>query len=222
MNEESSVIQRNSLNENDGDDDSLHLSEQALAALYELNAEQKILDKSGILDENWQLSQFWYSDETADTLANECVKSLNASGSIALVSCPTVMERLSTNKDFDRNYLRVKLLEYDKRFAQRFPFEFVFYDYNEPTCLPENCHNEFDLIVIDPPFLSEECFVKFAETVRLLSKSANTKLIICTGVIMESTVERLFSAHRCHFVPTHRRNLANEFACFANYKTALL
>jgi hypothetical protein len=36
-----------------------------------------------------------------------------------------------------------------------------------------------DLVIADPPFLSEECLSKAAETMRLLSRAG--KLVLCTG-----------------------------------------
>lgn len=85
----------------------------------------------------------------------------------------------------------VTLFEYDHRFKNKFPEEFVLYDYRRPLAIPESHHNVFDLIVIDPPFLSDECLTKVTETVRLLSRESGTKLLICTGLVMERLVSFL-------------------------------
>ena len=34
---------------------------------------------------------------------------------------------------------------------------------------------------------------------------------------MESLVYKLFNAHRTTFLPGHKNNLGNEFACYVNY-----
>lgn len=71
----------------------------------------------------------------------------------------------------------VKLLEYDRRFEKY--GDFVFYDYNSPLKLPVELQQAtFDLVVADPPFLSEECLAKTAETMTFLSKG---KFLLCTG-----------------------------------------
>jgi len=69
-------------------------------------------------------------------------------------------------------------LEFDRRFAH-FGDSFVFYDYNEPVALPSDLKGSFDLVVVDPPFLSEECLRKTAQTVHYLTTK---KILLCTGV----------------------------------------
>ncbi|VDD97412.1 unnamed protein product [Enterobius vermicularis] len=229
MYETGNTVNHNVVNEaSTDDDDTPCLSQHTLSALAEFYAERKTSKDENNVEEDWQvfvtfqLSQFWYSKETAETLAAECITAVEAGGNIACVSCPTLMEGLVKSERIRSKKLLVKLLEYDLRFASVYPTQFIFYDYKSPLALPEGCCKMFDLIVIDPPFLSDECFIKMAQTVRLLSKSSATKIILCTGTIMRPMVERLFKAHQCSFSPSHRRNLANEFACFANYQTSIL
>lgn len=90
--------------------------------------------------------------------------------------------------------------------------DFIFYDYNYPDKLP--VLEKFDLIVADPPFLSEECITKTSEAIKLLGKD---KIIVCTGAVMNDKVEKLLGLKQCRFQPHHRNNLANEFSCYANF-----
>jgi 16S rRNA G966 N2-methylase RsmD len=70
------------------------------------------------------------------------------------------------------------VLEYDRRFAT-YGQEFIFYDYNEPLALPEDvAPQSFDVVLADPPYLSEECLNKVAQTVKYLAKG---KVLLCTG-----------------------------------------
>lgn len=72
----------------------------------------------------------------------------------------------------------VYILEYDRRFEIHGE-NFVFYDYNKPLDLPQKLEkHSFDLVVADPPYLSEECLRKTAETVKFLAKE---KILLCTG-----------------------------------------
>ena len=74
------------------------------------------------------------------------------------------------------------LLEYDRRFMI-YGDDFVFYDYNKPLELPEALQTEpFDLVIADPPFLSEECLRKTAQTIKLLAKG---KILLCTGTLID-------------------------------------
>ena len=70
-----------------------------------------------------------------------------------------------------------KCLEFDKRFMI-YGEDFQFYDYKEPLNLPLEWKECFDIVIADPPFLSEECLCKTAVTAKFLTKG---KIILCTG-----------------------------------------
>ncbi|MCP9258159.1 Protein-lysine N-methyltransferase N6AMT2 [Dirofilaria immitis] len=170
--------------DNDNDNDDMpQLSAKAMNALAEFYAEMNDTDKITI-KEDWQLSQFWYSEETASKLADECIKTIGKCGRIACISCPTLLDYLLKEKCVINGHVTVTLFEYDRRFEKKFFNEFVPYDYRKPLEIPELYRNAFDLIVIDPPFLSDECLIKVSQTVRLLSCESSTKLLICTGLVM--------------------------------------
>lgn len=107
----------------------------------------------------------------------------------------------------------MSLLEYDRRFEVH-GADFIFYDYNSPLKLPADLAKSYDLVIADPPFLAEECISKTSETIKFLAKN---KIIVCTGAIMKEYVEKLLNLKQCKFQPRHRKNLANEFSCYANF-----
>ena len=74
------------------------------------------------------------------------------------------------------------LFEFDTRFDV-YGRQFIHYDYNKPTNfrLAPELEGKVDMIVVDPPFLSEECLEKTIETVKYLLKPEG-KLILCTGL----------------------------------------
>lgn len=217
--------------EQDSDDDvETKLSASTLAALQEFYAEQSAPEHCLVqgdhcqLDinpsqvvmpaEDWQLSQFWYDDNTATSLAREALSAVNNSGRIACISCPTLFARLHSLNQTD---CVIVCLEFDQRFSQ-FGDSFVFYDYNEPLALPAELKGSFDLVVADPPFLSEECLRKTAQTVHYLTVK---KILLCTGSVMAELAEQLLGVKECSFRPSHVNNLANEFRCYSNYCTSL-
>uniref|UniRef100_A0A2D4KYN8 EEF1A lysine methyltransferase 1 n=1 Tax=Micrurus paraensis TaxID=1970185 RepID=A0A2D4KYN8_9SAUR len=105
-------------------DDVPQLSSEALAALQEFYVEQqqreaKTTDKThsysvGSIEENWQLSQFWYDPETAFRLAKEAIRAAGKGGRIACVSAPSVYQKL---KEQDCQGFSACILEYDQRFS---------------------------------------------------------------------------------------------------------
>lgn len=46
-----------------------------------------------------QLSQFWYDDKTIDTLVKGAIQSTESNGKIALISCPSLYNKLKKNCD---------------------------------------------------------------------------------------------------------------------------
>lgn len=94
---------------------------------------------------------------------------------IACISAPTAYKKIKQIKPIT---CEVICLEFDERF-NIFGTDFVFYDYREPLKLPTELKNEFDVVIADPPFLSEECLTKMALTMKYLGKE---KLILCTGI----------------------------------------
>lgn len=111
----------------------------------------------------------------------------------------------------------VKIFEYDRRFAS-YGDDFVYYDFNEadnPECLQE-FQNYFDLVIVDPPFLSEECMKKISTIVKKVVKT-DGKIIFCSGEVCESWITTFLQLKKYNFKPEHDRNLGNEFASYSNF-----
>lgn len=194
-----------------------------------------------------QLSQFWYNNSTVRDLVKIAKKTLNPGDKLALISCPTLYklmkDELETNCEgmislgliinaYKLFNIAVHLYEYDLRFSV-FGSDFIKYDYNTPLKVPQIYQEYYDLVIADPPFLSEECLTKTAETIKYICKE---KIILCTGNLakiflmliellvlsvlgatMSSLAKVLLNLDKVNFEPTHRSNLANEFYCFSNY-----
>lgn len=212
----------------DSDDEVPTLSAHSLAALQEFYAENLALQSSsneseeqfmvGSIEEDWGLSQFWYSEDTARRLAEELVCEAGDGGRIACVSAPSVYQKLKQGVVPGSERRSVVVLEYDRRFAS-YGDDFIFYDYNQPLALPPQIQqHSFDVVLADPPYLSHECLSKVAQTVRFLSKG---KVLLCTGAVMQSTAKELLDVDMCSFLPQHHRNLSNDFRCYTNYASAL-
>lgn len=94
------------------------------------------------------------------------------------MSAPSVYQKLKQGVVDGSDRVSAFVLEYDRRFAS-YGDDFIFYDYNEPLSLPASvAPQSFDIVLADPPYLSEECLSKVAKTIKYLSKG---KVLLCTG-----------------------------------------
>ncbi|MCL4123738.1 UNVERIFIED_CONTAM: hypothetical protein GTU68_029563 [Idotea baltica] len=162
-------------------------------------------------DENWNMSQFWYTEETSEALAKECLRVLKDEEEIATVSCPTLYRSL---RKLDEKVSK-KVFEYDTRFAV-YKEDFVFYDFKSPLDIPKDLRERFSVVVADPPYLNEDCLAKTAITIRFIAKP-NAKIILCTGAVMEEMAGKLLKLRKCSFPIKHHKALSNPFYCYANY-----
>ena len=175
--------------------------------------------------EDWNASQFWYSDETATTLANQLLVNATAESHIAIVCAPSVFIKLKNLTAAKKDCPKITLLEFDNRFDVF--EEFVHYDFREPLRLPLSMKATYDCVLCDPPFLSPDCHTKAAMTVRWLVKpqlggegDSMLRIIVCTGAIMEDLIRKLYANIRTtSFEPKHVQNrLSNEFRCYATFE----
>ncbi|KAJ6646961.1 Protein-lysine N-methyltransferase CG9154, partial [Pseudolycoriella hygida] len=171
-------------------------------------------------EEDWQLSQFWYNEETKRTLARICKELVSSSKEgykmkIALLSCPSLYDSIrSVNED-----ITIRLFEFDQRFSC-YGQDFVFYDYNIISDDPEymdDYSQQFDIVLMDPPFLSEECICKLSQIVKKISKPT-AKLVLCSGEVVEDWASKYLGLKKRNFRPEHERNLGNMFASYANFE----
>lgn len=94
------------------------------------------------------------------------------------MSAPSVYQKLKQGVVDGSDRVSAAVLEYDRRFAA-YGSDFVFYDYNQPVTFEVDVEpRSFDVVLADPPYLSEECLSKVAQTIKHLSKG---KVLLCTG-----------------------------------------
>lgn len=77
-----------------------------------------------------------------------------------------------------------------------------------------------DRLIIDPPFLSDDCQTKMALTVRWMARpaAADVRVIVSTGERMEGLVTKLyrgFGIKTTDYEPA--QGLSNEFFTYANF-----
>mmetsp|Transcript_9513 Transcript_9513/g.18411 ORF Transcript_9513/g.18411 Transcript_9513/m.18411 type:complete len:180 (+) Transcript_9513:2281-2820(+) len=156
-------------------------------------------------------NQYWYSQHTIDSLVAE-VAAYQAP-SVACVSTPSIYFSLPPE-------LRAisKVLDFDRSFA-RDP-GFVFYDFNNPLELPESLNRAFDIVVIDPPFITREVWEKYATTARFLLKEGG-KLILSSIQENSGMLAELLGVSAVNFKPSIP-HLVYQYSFFTNYEPTVL
>lgn len=226
----------------DNEDDDLKLSSSTLLALQDFLREETQRKEDferlsvqaeddydrirslgmNAFQEDWNLSQFWYSEETSKVLADEILDGANSDTRIAIISAPSVYASIIKRPTEELPTQNIYLLEYDDRFHIMAKDKFVHYDFNRPEDLSRNLHDSFDRVLVDPPFLSEECQTKASVAAKLLSKKdGSTRTIVCTGERMKEVIESSYPhTKETTFHPQHGNGLSNEFRCYASYKSS--
>jgi hypothetical protein len=90
----------------------------------------------------------------------------------AFVSCPSLYFALAPTDPLRKKSC---VFEFDKQWEN--DEGFVFYDYHDPEAIPAPLRGKFDYVVVDPPFISEEVWSKYAATVKVLL-SPGGKLLV--------------------------------------------
>jgi len=112
--------------------------------------------------EDGDYNQYWYSTKTIDRIVEDLL-TLGASNSIAFLSTPSLY--FSLPAEFRT---ASKVFDYDKKWND--DPGFVFYDFNEPENVPSDLLGSFDMVVIDPPFITREVWEKYTATAKVLMK----------------------------------------------------
>jgi hypothetical protein len=161
--------------------------------------------------ENSEFNQYWYSQHTIETLVQEVA--VQGLVTVACVSTPSIYFSLPP----DLKAL-AKVLDYDRNFAK--DPNYVFYDFNTPLELPADLQGVFDVVVIDPPFITREVWTKYAETARYLLK-AGGRLILSSIQENAGLLEELLGVSPVAFKPSIP-HLVYQYAFFTNYDPAVL
>ncbi|KAF9042156.1 putative N6-adenine methyltransferase-domain-containing protein [Panaeolus papilionaceus] len=172
--------------------------------------------------EQWQLSQFWYSDAFSERLAKALNKLCDPSTKIAFMCCPTAF----VGFQHFHNHPNAVLMEYDERFSVLSPTQFVRYDLNEPDVFPESLRESFDIVVADPPYLNEKTNVKLKKTVDQIIKPSTGKLVILSSTMVEKILHSLYDGspigrlRRTAMQVEHANQLGNDFAIWGSWDGA--
>lgn len=163
--------------------------------------------------ERAEFNQYWYSARTIDAVVREVEA---AGGAAAFMSTPSIFFSIPAERRGAH-----AVLDFDKASFSS-DSRFVFYDYKAPSALPAEMHHTFDVVVIDPPFITAEVWALYAEAAKLLLKCDASGAVI--GKIIASTIaenapllESLLGCRPQAFLPSIP-NLVYQYNFFTNFE----
>lgn len=165
----------------------------------------------------WQKSdfnQYWYSSHTIKALAQEVVGACEIDvGGAAFLSTPSIYFSLPANVR-----QRSKLFDLDEKWQSDPGFEK--YDYQFPDQIRADLHHSFEMVIIDPPFVTKEVWEKYAEAAQLLLQPGG-KIIASTILENSPLMKEMLGLAPQLFLPSIP-NLVYQYRLFANFDTVHL
>ena len=87
--------------------------------------------------------------------------------------------------------------------------------------MPEQFHHQFQMVVIDPPFVTRDVWEKYAEAARLLLVPEGGKILLSTLPENKDMLAELLQVRRLPFQPSIP-HLVYQYDLYANYETTAL
>lgn len=115
--------------------------------------------------EKVEMNQYWYSQETIKSLCEAISEVLSTFGGsrVAFLSTPSLYFAfpLEARK-------QCSLFDIDKVWENDFGYQY--YDFNNPEKFDDSLRNAFDVVVIDPPFITKDVWKQYSKTAKALLK----------------------------------------------------
>ncbi|GMF22151.1 unnamed protein product [Phytophthora lilii] len=104
--------------------------------------------------------------------------------------------------------------QFDPKFSSEGD-QFVLFDFHNPKELPSNLVGTFDFVVVDPPFITREVWELYAQAVKLLLRSKDSKILL-------TTIGRAYYSCRARTFKPSIPHLVYQYALYTNYESPAL
>jgi hypothetical protein len=132
------------------------------------------------------------------------------------MSTPSIFFSLTADSSIQNSVL----FDYDDGLAKTCVGRFVKYDFNNLGTVPAEHHGSFDMVVIDPPFITHEVWTKYADAAKLLLAPGGK--VLCTTIAENAPVmESLLGVKPTVYQPSIP-HLVYQYCVYTNYPSARL
>lgn len=160
--------------------------------------------------ERGDLNQYWFSRGTIGAFVAEIA---DVASSAALVSSPSVYFSLPEGLR-----ARCKVFDYDRQWES--DPGYVFYDFNDPEAVPAELRGAFDLVLVDPPFITYEVWAKYAATTKALLRENGR--VMCTTIAENAGMMRELLGLRPALFRPSIPSLVYQYSLYTNFESARL
>jgi len=165
--------------------------------------------------EDSQFNQYWYSKPTIQCLC-EAIVEVAAGKKIAFLSTPSLYFALPVTERKN-----CSLFEFDKNWAKDPGFEF--FNFEDCEAINPALQHSFDMVVVDPPFITRDVWEKYAFATKKLLKATSIGGNDEVGSVLATTVaenipimNELFQARPNVFKP-NIPNLVYQYNVYTNF-----
>ncbi|CAG9467201.1 unnamed protein product [Pedinophyceae sp. YPF-701] len=161
-------------------------------------------------------NQYWYSPKTIEAITQEVLD--GDATRCAFLSTPSVFYSLPPDSKARQNSA---VFDLDPVFGEDKEVEYVQYDFNKPEAIPASLHGTFDMVVIDPPFITRDVWEKYAAATKLLLKENGRILLTTIGENAKMLAELMPGVKPRVFKPAIP-NLIYQYSLYTNYDSERL
>jgi hypothetical protein len=161
--------------------------------------------------ENENLNQYWFSESTIQFFTYQIEKYSNQSEKIAFISTPSLFFTVNSEIQ-NKSYL----FDYDEKLIKKHK-NCIWFDFNwtDFSSITTNHAKSFDYIIIDPPYINEEAWSKYANFVNLIATD-NAKILTCSIKENNQMLKKLLNLDVKKYQPSIP-HLVYQYNIYANY-----
>lgn len=174
-----------------------------------------------LFTEKEDINQYWFSESTIEFIVKQIFNNSKEGMKIAFVSTPSIF--FSCDANVQEQSI---LFDFDERLLKKHK-NAVKFDFNDFTDTAKSYFDTFDFIVVDPPYINEPSWTKFAEFVKLIAKKSvegnniSAKILTCSIAENTELLKKLLNLDMKKYQPSIP-HLVYQYNFFANYDDSFL
>jgi hypothetical protein len=163
-----------------------------------------------ITGETEEFNQYWFSESTIEFIINQVER---YGKSIAFISTPSIF--FSVSPEIQEKSI---LFDYDEKFTKKHKNAKIFdyRDFDESNLKINGFFQNFDFIVVDPPFITKEVWQKYSDFIKIIS-TQDAKILASSISENKGMLNEFLNLEIKNYQPSIP-HLVYQYNFFTNYK----